>query len=291
VLRRGRNVATVSTAATSERELARLMIGHDLPRVEAGPAPPAHEPVLETVGVEADDDRGLRALRGVDLTVRSGEIVGVAGVAGNGQRELAEVVVGLRPPRAGTIRFRGADATRWSVGQRIAAGIGYSPEDRLRDGLAPSLSLVDNLMAKSYRTPPAGGRIFVHRREARRLAAALVERYGVRGAGLGAPASSLSGGNAQKLLLARELAADPWLLVAAQPTRGLDLGATEAARELLLDLRGRGKAILLVSEDLDELVTLCDRIVVLYAGRLTGEFGRGEADEERLGLAMAGRKT
>jgi general nucleoside transport system ATP-binding protein len=291
VLRRGRNVATVAAAATSERQLARLMIGHDLPHVEAGPAPPSHEPILEVLGLEADDDRGLRALRGVDLIVRSGEVVGIAGVAGNGQRELAEVVVGLRPPRAGTVRFRGADATRWSIGQRIAAGIGYSPEDRLRDGLAPSLSLVDNLMAKSYRRPPAGGRFLVHRREARRLAASLVERYGVRGAPLAAPASSLSGGNAQKLLLARELAADPSLLVAAQPTRGLDLGATEAARELLLDVRARGKAVLLISEDLDELVTLGDRIVVLYAGRVTGEFGRGEADEERLGLAMAGRPT
>jgi general nucleoside transport system ATP-binding protein len=288
VLRRGRNVATVEKAETSERELARLMMGRDLAQTRTPPGRSLGETILELASVDADDDRGLQALRGVDLAIQAGEILGLAGVAGNGQRELAEVIVGLRPVSAGRVLVRGADATRWSVSRRIGAGVGYSPEDRLRDGLAPSLSVAENLMAKSYRTAPIGGRLLVSRRQARRHAAELVRRFDIRGAELDAPASSLSGGNLQKLLLARELSADPWVLVAAQPTRGLDLGAAEAARRFLVGLREAGKAVLLISEDLDELFALCDRIAVLYAGRIMGAFSTSEADEERIGLLMAG---
>jgi ABC-type uncharacterized transport system ATPase subunit len=291
VLRRGRVVATVACAETSQPELARLMFGHELP----GPAHPGErepgEPVLVLSGLQARDERGLPALRGTDLEVHGGEILGIAGVAGNGQVALAEAILGLRPTVGGSVRFRGDDITRWPAAKRIEAGIGYSPEDRLRHGVAPTLSLVDNLVAKAYRSAPVGGRFLVDRRAARRLAQDLVSRYDVRGAELDAPAGSLSGGNVQKLVLARELAADPWLLVAAQPTRGLDVGAAEATRKLLLEHRDRGRAVLLISEDLEELLAVCDRIGVIYEGAITGVFPAAQADTERMGLLMAGKSA
>ena len=289
VLRRGRVAATVDRAGTSQPELARLMFGHEV-------SEPAHprkrrtgEPVLVLSGLEARDERNLPALRGIDLELRAGEILGIAGVAGNGQVALAEAIVGLRPTVGGSVRFRGEDITRWPVARRIEAGIGYSPEDRLRHGVAPTLPVVDNLVAKAYRSAPVGGRFLVDRRAARRMAAELMHRFDVRGADLDAPAGSLSCGNIQKLVLGRALAADPWLLVAAQPTRGLDLGAAEATRRLLIEHRDRGRAVLLVSEDLEEVLAVCDRIAVIYEGALTGVFPAAEADVERVGLLMAGR--
>jgi ABC-type uncharacterized transport system ATPase subunit len=289
VLRRGRGVATVDKRETSEAELARLMIGRDLPRQ---PAPTPREPgapVLRLEAVEADDERGLPALSGVDLEVHEGEILGIAGVAGNGQRALAEVVVGLRDVRAGRVLFDGKDISRWGVRRRIEAGIGYCPEDRLRFGVAPALSVQENLIAKSYDRAPVGGRFFLDQGGARRHAEALAERFDIRTADLDAPVSSLSGGNLQKVVLARELSANPRLLVAAQPTRGLDLGAAEAMRRLLIEQREAGRAVLVISEELDELVLLSDRIAVIYNGRITGTFPAHRADEEEIGLLMAGR--
>ena len=289
VLRRGRRVATLDKRATSEAELARLMIGHDLPR-PAEPTP--REPgaaVLRLEAVEAEDERGLPALSGIDLEVREGEILGIAGVAGNGQRALAEVVVGLRDVRAGRVVFEGEDISRWGIRRRIEAGIGYCPEDRLRFGVAPALSIQDNLIAKRYGKTLAGGRFMLDLGGARRYAEELVERFDIRGADLDAPVSSLSGGNLQKVVLAREISANPRLLVAAQPTRGLDLGAAEATRRLLLEQRDAGRAVLVISEELDELLVLSDRIAVIYEGRITGTFPAHRADEERIGLLMAGR--
>ena len=289
VLRRGRNVATVATAETSEPALARMMIGQDLPehRVESTGKP--GEVVLSLGDLEVDDDRGLPALKGINLEVRAGEIVAIAGVAGNGQRELAEVLVGLRPARAGRILFRDRDVTHASVARRIAAGMGYCPEDRLRQGVAPSLSLTENLISKRYHSAPVGGRFVLRRGEARRAAAELARRFDIRGADLDAPAAALSGGNVQRLVLARELSADPALLIAAQPTRGLDVGAADFIRRLLLELRARGRAVLVIGEDLDELLEISDRIAVLYEGTINGVFHAHEADEERIGLLMAGR--
>jgi general nucleoside transport system ATP-binding protein len=288
VLRRGIRVATVPRRETTHGELARLMIGRDLARAAA---PAAREPgpdLLRLESLEVDDDRGLRAVRGADLVVREGEIVGLAGVAGNGQRELAEAIVGLRPVGAGRILLRGEDVSRRSIQRRIDAGIGYMPEDRLRDGVAPALSVTENLVAKSYRRPPVGRALLVDYRAAGAYAAELVERFDVRGS-LASPTATLSGGNVQKLVLAREISAGASLLVAAQPTRGLDLGAAETTRRLLLELRAGGAGVLLITEDLDELVEISDRIAVVYEGRITGVLGAGEADEERLGLLMAGR--
>jgi general nucleoside transport system ATP-binding protein len=288
VLRRGRKIATVDKSSTSPRELARMMIGGDLPRLERPPRRREGRNVLGITALEVDDDRGLRAVSGVELEVDSGEILGLAGVAGNGQVQLAEAIVGLRPVRSGRIELRGRDVTSWPVKRRIRAGIAYTPEDRYRDGLVPSLSVSDNLVGKAYRSPPVGGRLLFRPRGARRLAAELAARFEVRGAELDDSAVSLSGGNAQKLLLARELSADPSLLVAAQPTRGLDVGAAEAARGLLAGLASEGKAVLLISEDLDELIAMCDRIAVMHAGRITGTLAAGDADEEHIGLLMAG---
>jgi simple sugar transport system ATP-binding protein len=289
VLRRGRNVDTVEKRATSEAELARMMIGRDLPRpAEPTPREPG-DAVLRLDAVEADDERGLPALSGIDLEVREGEILGIAGVAGNGQRELAEVVVGLRDVRAGSVVFAGRDISRWSVRRRIEAGIGYCPEDRLRFGLAPALSIQDNLIAKSYRKAPVGGGFMLDPGGARRYALELAERFDIRIADLADAVSSLSGGNLQKVVLAREISASPRLLVAAQPTRGLDLGAAEATRRLLLEQREAGRAVLVISEELDELLALSDRIAVIYEGRITGSFPAHRADEEEIGLLMAGR--
>jgi len=289
VLRRGRDVATVEKRDTSEAELARLMIGRDLPR-PATPTPrKSGAAVLRLEGVEAADERGLPALSGIDLEIREGEILGIAGVAGNGQRALAEVVVGLRDVRAGRVVFDGRDVSRWSIRRRIDAGIGYCPEDRLRYGVAPALSVQENLIAKSYRQAPVGGRFLLDLGGARRHAEALAERFDIRTADLDAPVSSLSGGNLQKVVLAREISANPRLLVAAQPTRGLDLGAAEATRRVLLEQRDAGRAVLLISEELDELLVLSDRIAVIYEGRITGTFPAHRVDQEEIGLLMAGR--
>jgi general nucleoside transport system ATP-binding protein len=289
VLRRGRDVATLKKRESSEAELARLMIGHDLPRpVEPMPRE-AGTTVLRLEGVEADDERGLPALTGIDLEVREGEILGIAGVAGNGQRALAEVVVGLREIHAGRVLFDGNDISHWGIRRRIDAGIGYCPEDRLRFGLAPALSVRENLIAKSYGKAPVGGRFLLDLGAGRRHAAALAERFDIRTADLDAPVSSLSGGNLQKVVLAREISADPRLLVAAQPTRGLDLGAAEATRRLLIEQRDAGRALLVISEDLDELLLLADRIAVICDGRITGTFPAHRAEEEEIGLLMAGR--
>ena len=289
VLRRGRKVATVEKAQTTQAELARMMIGHDLPQAAARAEGDAGATVLRLEAVEAADDRGLPALNGVEFEVHAGEIFGLAGVAGNGQLALAEVIVGLRPLSGGRVLFEGEDVSRWSIPRRIAAGIGYCPEDRLRHGVAPALSIAENLIAKSYRRSPVAGRFFLDRRGARRVAEELAARFDIRGADLDAPVASLSGGNVQKVVLARELSADPRLLIAAQPTRGLDLGAAEATRSLLIEQRDAGRAVLVISEDLDELVRIADRVAVIYEGRIMGTFPAGKADQEEIGLLMAGR--
>jgi general nucleoside transport system ATP-binding protein len=289
VLRRGRHVATVSTRSTTSSELARLMIGAEPVRAVRGARTAAGRIVFRVVGLEAEDERGVEVLRGIDLDVREGEILGLAGVAGNGQRELAEVLVGLRHARDGRVLFHEREITRWPTRRRLEAGIGYVPEDRLGQGIAPGLSVADNLVARSYRDESLGGRFVLSPGRARRAAEELISRFDIRGAGLDAPAATLSGGNLQKLVLARELSADPALLVASQPTRGLDVGAAETVRRLLLEQREAGRSLLLVSEDLDELLSLSDRIAVIHAGRINGVFSAPDFDVHDIGLRMAGQ--
>jgi simple sugar transport system ATP-binding protein len=288
VLRRGRVVAAGLGASSVEpAALARLMVGRDLekPAPRRGGSPGA--PVLAVEGLEALSDRGLPALRGVTLTVSRGEILGVAGVAGNGQRELCEVVTGLRGLRAGRVRLDGEDVTGAGPRELITRGVGHVPEDRAETGAAGGLSLAENLALKGYRVPPLKRGPWLDRAALRDRAARLIGEYDVQPPAVDAPAGALSGGNLQRLILAREIAAAPRLLVAAQPTRGLDVGATEAVHRLLQLLRDRGSAILLVSADLDEIRGLADRIIVLFEGRIAGEVAP-DTNRATIGLLMAG---
>lgn len=291
VLRDGRTVATVEARQVTKAELARLMVGREvLFHVEKTPARPG-APRLVLRNVHALDDKGLPALRGLSLTVREGEIVGIAGVAGNGQRELAEVVCGLRPVLSGEIEVDGRPLANAPPIAAIRAGVAYIPEDRIGMACAPNLSVAENLALKSYRVPPIGGRFFVNRSAMYAQARELVDRFRIATPSVTVPARKLSGGNLQKLILAREVARTPRVLVAAYPTRGLDVGATEAVRQLLIEERDAGVAVLLISEDLDEIFMLSDRIAVMYEGDIVGELPAEEADLETVGLLMAGEQV
>jgi len=299
VLRAGKNIATLDTAATDKAELARLMVGRDvLFRVEkpATDACPADRvPVLEVIGVSALNDKGLPALRDVSLTVCSGEIVGIAGVAGNGQRELAEIMTGLRPVTAGQVRVRGQDLTNQSPARFIEAGLSHVPGDRLGMGLAGNLPVSDNLIMKAYRRAPIASGPFLSRPAAAGFVRRLIDTFQIATPAPSTPVRMLSGGNLQKTILAREITASREFagdqrraLIAFHPTRGLDVGATESVHRTLLEQRAQGAAILLISEDLDELLALADRIAVLYEGRIMGIVEAATADLEHLGLMMAG---
>ncbi len=288
ILRGGKSVATVPTTGMNKAELASLMVGRTvLFHVDKEPAQPT-TPRLILQGVMANDEKGLPALQGLDLTVYGGEIVGIAGVAGNGQRELAEVICGLRPSQGGTVRIDQQDLTDATPVAHIEAGVAYVPEDRSATGSAPNLSVAENLVLKAYRTARFGRGPFLNRRAIREHATTLVADYAISTPTIDNPVRKLSGGNLQKVILAREIGAEPTVLVAAYPTRGLDVGATENVRKLLLASRDRGVAILLISEDLDELFALADRIAVLYEGRIVGDLDAATADRETIGLMMAG---
>jgi ABC-type uncharacterized transport system ATPase subunit len=287
VLRRGRNVATLPRTAASEVELARLMVGRDvLLRVEKRPARPGPA-LLAVENLEVLDDRGLPAVRGASFEIHEGEIVGIAGVDGNGQSELVDTLTGLRRPHSGRIVFRGRELTGAGAREALDAGIGHIPEDRQREGLILSFSLAENLALRDFRQRPISRLGWLHPDVLRRRGQVLLREFDVRGGTAATPASSLSGGNQQKVVVAREVARDPKLLVAAQPTRGLDVGATEFVHRRLVAERDAGRAILLVSFALDEILSLADRIIVLYEGRIAGEYPPTVAPEV-LGLAMTG---
>ncbi|WP_298982194.1 ABC transporter ATP-binding protein [Caldilinea sp.] len=291
VLRSGRVVTTLSAQGVTKTELANLMVGRQvLFQLEK---PPAHrgEVRLRLDGVCALDDKLLPALRNVSLTVHSGEIVGVAGVAGNGQRELAEVICGLRPLTAGTIEVAGERMTHLTARRMIDAGVAYVPEDRNTTGSAPNLSVAENLILKSYRKAEMGAGPFLDLTAVERTAASLVKAFNILTPSIKTPVRKLSGGNLQKVILAREISSQPKVLIAASPTRGLDIGATESVRSLLLQERSQGAAILLISEDLDEIFAISDRIVVLYEGCIMGEFETADAGLTEVGLLMAGGRA
>jgi len=289
ILRHGKKIATVKKEETNERELARLMVGREISwtgdKKQASPG----RVVLEIKNLHALNDKGLLALKGINLSVSAGEILGIAGVAGNGQRELAEVIAGLRPALKGSILVEGKEIIHCDPCRVIAAGVSFIPEDRLGMGLVPNLGAVDNLLLKEYRHP-RWGKVFLNRRAARQWAQELIERFQIKLASLEAPVKMMSGGNLQRLLLAREISGQPRVLVAVYPARGLDVGATETVHRLLLEQRAAGTAILLISEDLEELFRLADRIAVLYEGEIMGIVPTEQADIEELGLMMAGAK-
>jgi simple sugar transport system ATP-binding protein len=226
----------------------------------------------------------------VTFSIHQGEILGIAGVAGNGQRELAEVITGLRPANGGTVVIAQKELTNRPAGQIMAEGVSHVPEDRLGMGLIPNLDLADNLILKGYRQSPLARGFFLDQAAINQQAERLVTAFDVITPGLHTPVKLLSGGNLQRLLLARELSSQPRLLVAVHPTRGLDVGATESVQRLLLEQRERGAAILLISEDLDELLALSDRIAVMYEGEIMGVVAAEEARVEEIGLMMAGKR-
>jgi simple sugar transport system ATP-binding protein len=290
VLREGQRVDTVATEDVTRSDLARMMVGRevlfslDKEPVEAG------SPVLRAENLRVDDERGIEALSGVDLTVRAGEIVGIAGVSGNGQKELAEALVGLRELTEGTVSIGDANLTGAHPRRFVDEGVSFVPEDRHRYGCAEDLSIMHNATMKDFRDEMFGRGPFLEYDELERYAETLVEAFDIRGAHDVAEmeAGDLSGGNLQKLILARELYRNPRLLVANQPTRGVDVGAIEYLRTTILDQRDDGTGTVLISEDLDEIFDLSDRILVLYEGEFVHETTPAAADRERVGLEMTG---
>jgi ABC-type uncharacterized transport system ATPase subunit len=292
VLRRGKVTAEgVSAKGVTKAQLAKLMVGREiLFRVEKKEAHPG-EAVLSVDRLRADNERGLPALRGVSLQVCSGEILAIAGVAGNGQRELAEVLTGLRKPNGGKMMFGDTvlgPSTKWlEIGKQLA----HIPEDRAAIGSVPSLSVAENLILKCFNRPPIAAGLAINTRAVHQNAVHLVDEYQIATPTVETPARMLSGGNLQKMILARETSGSPTLMIAVHPTRGLDVGATEAVHKLLIEQRDAGAAILLISEDLDELLSLSDRLAVMYEGKIVGEMPTQGADIQEIGLMMAGTKV
>jgi len=292
VLRGGRTVATVDARQATGRSLASLMVGREIAEARrvARPHQPTDLRLLEIERVTVAGDRGAKAVKDVSLSIREGEIVGVAGVAGNGQRELAEGICGVRPVE-GAVRVGGRKLANGDPRAAIRAGIAYVPEDRLGTGLAPSLSVTSNAALKGYRRSPFSRGPLLALRRMRELALGLIRRYDVKTPSPETPARNLSGGNLQKLVLGREFEWDPLVLVVAQPTRGLDVGAIETVHAFLREAASKGMAILLLSEDLDEVRALADRILVMYEGRIVGELDGESADPEEIGYLMAGGRA
>jgi simple sugar transport system ATP-binding protein len=292
VLRQGAVVATVAASATDRRDLARMMVGRELAgtllRDEATASHTVGAPVLTVVGLSARNDKLLPALDGVTLDIRTGEMLGIAGVAGNGQRELAEVITGLRTATGGSVRLEDRDITNLSPRQIARAGVAHIPEDRLGTGLAGGLDVASNAILRAYRDRPIARGALLGAGAIGRFTDSLIAAYDVKTPSQRTRLRDLSGGNQQKLLIARELNGEPRLIVAVHPTRGVDVGASEAIHGVLRDQRTRGAATLLISEDLDELLALCDRVAVLYEGQIMGIVAAVGADPEILGLMMAG---
>jgi len=290
VLRKGKVTSSgLSTADMTRADLARLMVGRDVifsvekKKVEVGVE------VLTIDGLQADNDKGLNALRGVNINIKAGEIVGLAGVAGNGQSELAEAIAGLREILGGSVIVNGEDVTNQPVKYGIRQGISLIPSDRALVGTAPNLSVTDNVIMKNYDQPPIGKGWVVNSTEAESYATELKDGYDIMVPSIDTSVRLLSGGNLQKVILAREISSQPKLMIAVQPTRGLDVGAIEGVQRLILEQRESGAAILLISEELEELLSLSDRIYVIYEGEIMGEVFDGDMDV--IGQMMTGTRS
>jgi len=287
VLRFGKRVETVPREGATQESLARMMVGREVVlRVEKTPAQPG-ETLLAVENLVVLDDRELEACRGISLELHEGEIVGIAGVDGNGQSELIDALTGLRHPVSGRIFVGGRDTTRAGARDVLDNGMGHIPEDRQLRGLVLDFSLAENLALHDFRRPPESRWGWLFPRRLIERARRLLSEFDVRGGGPETPAASLSGGNQQKVVIAREVSRDPRVLVAAQPTRGLDVGAIEFVHRRLVAERDEGRAILLVSFELDEILSLSDRILVVYEGRVCAEYPP-DVSEEQLGFAMTG---
>jgi general nucleoside transport system ATP-binding protein len=289
VIRRGQVVGQRPPTA-SDAELAELMVGRSVVlRVEKEPAKPG-DVVLDVRDLSVEQHHGQFAVNGVSFQVRSGEILGIAGVQGNGQTELCEALMGLRPVQSGSVRLAGRDITGEQPRDRIRAGLGYIPEDRQEDGLVGAFSVADNLILDVYDRPPYAKGISLNLDAVRETAVSRVEQFDVRTTSIATPTGTLSGGNQQKVILAREIGRDLVLLVASQPTRGLDVGSIEFVHRRIIEERDQGVAVLLISAELDEIYALADRIAVMYEGRITG-IRPPTVPVAELGLLMSGGMT
>ncbi|MBA7562354.1 ABC transporter ATP-binding protein [Candidatus Atribacteria bacterium 1244-E10-H5-B2] len=289
ILRDGHVVDTLPAAEATQEKLARLMVGREVlfqvehPSVKLGRA----TLVLEGICVQGDED--LPALRGIDLEVRSGEILGIAGVSGNGQSELAEVITGLRKPTKGKVYIKGTEVTNWAPSQLLEHGLSYIPEERMRDGTIQKFTVEENLILKDHIHQPYTDGIFMNFKNIARESERRISDFDIRTPSRYTSLKSLSGGNIQKLILARELSRKPGVLIASQPTRGLDVSATEYVHRQLIEQRTKLKtATLLISDDLDEILSLADRIAVIYEGKIMGVVKRNEVSVEELGMMMGG---
>ena len=288
VLRDGRVVGTTTPEETSERELAAMMVGREvILQVEKNPRPPG-EPILTVEGLRVVDDRGNSAVAGVSFQVHAGEILGVAGVQGNGQTELIEALTGLRAVADGQVHILGVPTANAPPRRILELGVAHVPEDRQQDGLVLSYPVTDNMVLNTYYLPPFARNFIVNEPAVAAAAADRVSQFDVVTTGVSAPVSTLSGGNQQKLIIAREFSRPIQLLIASQPTRGLDVGATEYTHRRIMGKRDEGCAVLLVSPELDEVMSLSDRIAVMYEGRIVGIVLAEETTREELGLLMTG---
>ncbi len=288
VLRDGRVTGDTTPAETSREQLAEMMVGRAVKLAPDKPPATRGDIRLSIAGLTVPGDRGRTAVDAVDLEVAGGEILGIAGVSGNGQRELAEAIAGLRSATSGVVRLDGAEIQQLSPRRRRAAGLAYVPEERMRDGAIGSFSVSENLMLIDHDSDEYAQMGFLRLGPLRQRAQGLVERFAVKTPSIDTTTRTLSGGNIQKVIMAREISSEPSVLVAAQPTRGVDIGAAEYIHERLVAQRAEGTAIVVVSEDLDEVLALADRVAVMFEGRIVGIVDRDECTVEQLGLMMAG---
>ncbi|MDX6412339.1 MAG: ral nucleoside transport system ATP-binding protein [Gaiellaceae bacterium] len=287
VLRRGKVIETVPREGATEASLARAMVGREvLLRVEKTPAQPG-DVLLSVEDIHVVDDRGIEKVRGISLDVRAGEIVGIAGVDGNGQTELIDAITGLQKIESGSVSVDGRELTDANAREMLDAGVGHIPEDRQRRGLVLEFSVAENIALHDYEKPPYARLGWLFPRRFIERARTLIREFDVRGGGPLTRAGGLSGGNQQKVVAAREISRDPKVLIAAQPTRGLDVGAIEYLHRRIVNERDKGRAVLLVSLELEEIFSLSDRILVIYEGEIVGEH-TGEVSEQELGLEMLG---
>lgn len=288
IIRRGKVTGTVNTKETNIDQLAELMVGRKVTLVVNKKEAKVGKEILNIENIEAKDHRGIMAVKGVSLTVKAGEIVGIAGVDGNGQTELVEVLTGLRKPESGKITLNEVDISGKTPRKIADSGVGHIPEDRQKRGLILQYSLFENAVLGTYHKKPFSKGIVMNYNEIRTYCKNIIEEFDVRTPNEEVTAASLSGGNQQKLIAAREIAKDPELLIASQPTRGIDVGAIEYIHKRLVQERDKGKAVLLISLELDEILALSDRIAVMYDGNIVDILDRKDADEKKLGILMAG---
>ena len=290
VMRQGKMVGTLKTQDANEQILAEMMVGREVLFEELEKKDVAREEVLRVNNIKARDNRGLLALRGVSFSLHSGEILGIAGVEGNGQSELVEVLTGLRQVEEGTFTINGIEATNMDPLQIRELGVSHIPEDRLSRGLSVDATITENMIIGSHRKEPYAVRgIHLNRKKIRERTKRLIKEYDVRTPFQDIVAGNLSGGNMQKMIVAREFSFDSKILIVAQPTRGIDIGAIEFVHKEIIEKRNEGAAILLVSADLDEIFRLSDRIITLYEGQITGEFLNKEISKKEIGLYMTGK--